>query len=181
MKTHTVYITGKRLQVTARRLGFDFTEEVEWIHVSRHYPARRVVTGILIAPENDTAMREAISKIASKPKKTYEQKLAARERKERKECNAFASNILARFPSMEPRAANIIAAHTCETGSGRVGRSSTAEDPIMAAVVAHVRHEYTDYETLLDAGYSREEARSEVGKTIREQIQEWQQIATQAA
>src|SRR2546426_9835949 len=49
--------------------------------------------------------------------------------------------------------------------SGRVGRSasakSLADEAVRLAVIAHVRHAETDYDTLLAKGYERQEARGE--------------------
>ena len=64
-----------------------------------------------------------------------------------------------------------------EIGSGRVGRSHTAEDPVRAAVVAHIRHNHTEYERILDdelaycADYAdRQQARRSAREDIREEV-----------
>jgi len=44
----------------------------------------------------------------------------------------------------------MIAARATEVGSGRVGRSRDVEDPIVLAVGAHARWNYTEYAELLD-------------------------------
>jgi hypothetical protein len=44
----------------------------------------------------------------------------------------------------------LIAEHAREKGSGRVGRSRTASDPVGLAVVAHVRWNHTNYPEILD-------------------------------
>lgn len=89
----------------------------------------------------------------------------------------FAESIRLRFPGCPADEALNIAKHACEVGSGRVGRSSTADDPVRAAVVAHVRHEHTDYDELLDATIEgwmdhgeRLEARLEVREEVRGQV-----------
>jgi hypothetical protein len=70
------------------------------------------------------------------------------------------------FPSCPPDRAEAIAAHTGVRGSGRVGRSAAGraldETAITLAVVASVRHQDTDYDSLLMAGLSRDEARERV-------------------
>ncbi|MBX7105386.1 MAG: DUF2293 domain-containing protein [Gemmataceae bacterium] len=78
-----------------------------------------------------------------------------------------------------------IAEHACEVGSGRVGRSSTAEDPVRAAVVAHIRHEHTNYDELLWENtedwmnreyreYLRTAARSKVREQIDVILRRWE-------
>ena len=48
------------------------------------------------------------------------------------------------------------------------------DDPYMAAAVAYVRHNYTDYDDLLRSGMDRYEARDEVGQQIAAVIREWE-------
>ena len=63
-----------------------------------------------------------------------------------------------------------------------MGRSRTAEDPVRAAVVAHVRHEHTDYDDLMDSSEGdREEradhrnwARGRVRAEIDAVLKEWE-------
>lgn len=57
------------------------------------------------------------------------------------------------YPGCPPEEADRIAAWTCRKHSGRVGQSAAAKgfDPqvLRLAVIAHVRHEHTDYDKLL--------------------------------
>ena len=81
------------------------------------------------------------------------------------------------FPSCPPERADAIAAHTGVRGSGRVGRSAAGraldETAITLAVVASVRHQDTDYDSLLMAGLSRDEARERVRPAIDRVLQAW--------
>lgn len=101
-----------------------------------------------------------------------------KQKRQERECKKFARQIRERFPSMPRKEEYRIAKHACEIGSGRIGRSRAAEkygvDRVMAAVVAHIRHKYTDYEDLLATGMDRDEARYEVRWKIREIIERWQ-------
>jgi len=62
--------------------------------------------------------------------------------------------------------------------SGRVGRSasakSLADEAVRLAVIAHVRHAETDYDTLLAKGYERQEARAEVRETVGLILARWE-------
>ena len=51
----------------------------------------------------------------------------------------------------------------------------TVFDPetIDLAVIAHVRHAYTDYDTLLVGGWDRHEARAEVRGKVDEKLGKW--------
>ena len=64
--------------------------------------------------------------------------------------------------------------HAFEKGSGRVGRTGreTAERKASLAVGAHLRHNYTNYDSLLRE-MSREEARKIVGRKVLDIKAEW--------
>jgi hypothetical protein len=63
-------------------------------------------------------------------------------------------------------------------GSGRVGRSAAGraldEQAVRLAVVASVRHQDTDYDELLMAGFPREVARERVRSAIDRVLATWQ-------
>jgi len=58
-----------------------------------------------------------------------------------------------------------------------VGRTAAAKqfdpDSIYLAVVAAVRHEFTDYDILLLKGIERSEARSRVRNQVEKKLREW--------
>ena len=85
--------------------------------------------------------------------------------------------ILADFPGCTVEEARQIALHTCERGSGRVGRSAAArsleQGSIQIAVVAWVRHQHTDYDELLMKGVERKTARLQIYDTQQEVLDQW--------
>jgi hypothetical protein len=90
---------------------------------------------------------------------------------------AFAECILELFRNCPPADARAIATHACCKHSGRVGRSAAAKesDPqaIRLAVVAAIRHRFTDYDERLLAGCDRREARALVQPAVQQQIDRW--------
>ena len=72
----------------------------------------------------------------------------------------------------------VIAEHACLKYSGRVGRSAAAksldETAVRLAVIAHIRHTETEYDTFLARGYERREARAQVEETINRVLAQWQ-------
>ncbi len=150
----------------------------------KRYPSRQV--GVWAPASLIAAERERLATL-----RTDEHKAKLRrqgERRQERDIKAFAKSIRLRFPLCPANEARAIAEHACEVGSGRVGRSSTAEDPVRAAVVAHVRHEHTDYDELLDyaierwmSHWERQEARLQVREEVRERVDEvlrrWQGTA----
>jgi hypothetical protein len=85
------------------------------------------------------------------------------------------------FPRCPARRAEAIAQHTSLRGSGRVGRSAAGrsldEEAIKLAVVASVRHEDTDYDSLLMSGVSREAARDRVRPAVDRILAAWTKLA----
>jgi hypothetical protein len=173
-----ILITGKRLQLTAKALCIPYTESVRW---EKRYGSRfskRIVEGILIAPENEATFRAAIQK-RNATRLTPSQKADQKQKRQQNQTATFTQSILKLFPSMPPREARICSEHTTEIGSRRVGRSTIAENPVTAAVIAHIRHHHTDYDSLLTQGYSREDARTEVQPLIQEILQSYREIPCQ--
>jgi hypothetical protein len=89
----------------------------------------------------------------------------------------FAEAIRQQFPNCPIPDANRIAEHACLRSSGRVGRTAAAKqfdpDAIYLAVVAAVRHEFTDYDILLLRGIERSDARSSVRNKVEKKLREW--------
>jgi hypothetical protein len=81
------------------------------------------------------------------------------------------------FPRCPPGRAEAIARHTSLRGSGRVGRSAAGrsldEEALTLAVVASVRHEDTDYDSLLMSGVSRAEARDQIRPAVDRILASW--------
>jgi hypothetical protein len=89
----------------------------------------------------------------------------------------FAAEIARLFPGCSAERADAIARHTVLRGSGRVGRSaagrSVDEKAVTLAVVASVRHEDTEYDSLLMSGVPRAEARDRVRPDIDRVLNAW--------
>lgn len=84
--------------------------------------------------------------------------------------------LLTTFLSIPPQCLEKILQHAFLKGSGRVGRISTRTDTEKAtlAVEAHIRHEHTAYERLMeDEGIEREGARKRVWGEVRRVRDEW--------
>ena len=81
------------------------------------------------------------------------------------------------FPGCPAERASAIAEHTGLRGSGRVGRSAAGraldDGAIVLAVAASVRHQDTDYDSLLMAGLPRDIARERVRPVIDRVLASW--------
>jgi hypothetical protein len=90
----------------------------------------------------------------------------------------FAARVRELFPNCPPGRESEIAEHACRKYSGRVGRSASAkaldEEAVRLAVVAHVRHQETNYDELLARGDDRWEARAAVQHAVACVLEQWQ-------
>jgi hypothetical protein len=81
------------------------------------------------------------------------------------------------FPRCPADRAEAIARHTSLRGSGRVGRSAAGrsldEEALTLAVVASIRHEDTDYDSLLMSGFDRAEARDQIRPAVVRVLASW--------
>ena len=72
----------------------------------------------------------------------------------------------------------MIAEFACCKYSGRVGRSTAAKqldaDSVRLAVISHVRHAETDYDTLLGHNVDRHDARRRVRARIEQVLAGWE-------
>jgi hypothetical protein len=91
--------------------------------------------------------------------------------------NQFAKRIRELFPECPAGRELVIAEHACLKYSGRVGRSAEAksleEGMITLAVMAHVRHRETNYDSLLARGLGRHEARQEIRDRVDAMLNKW--------
>src|SRR3989441_8692430 len=80
----------------------------------------------------------------------------------------FALRIREAFPRLIAGREQTIAEHACLKYSGRIGRSALGrkmdEHAVRLAVIAHIRHNETNYDELLGRGWHRGEARSAVAE-----------------
>lgn len=186
-----VHVRGERLQPLCRKLGINFAQALIGVRKSKygHTPQfDGVVVSVRSGPKLLQAITEREERTSIRPERTPEQLQAAKARRQERDVAVFAAAIKERYPNCPEEEALIIAGHACHIGSGRVGRSRTADDPVGAAVIAHIRHTYTDYDDILDEsyglGYDREDredakrdARSQVWPEIVAKLQNWESTA----
>ncbi|HTQ92369.1 MAG TPA: DUF2293 domain-containing protein [Streptosporangiaceae bacterium] len=81
------------------------------------------------------------------------------------------------FPRCPAGRAEAIARHTSLRGSGRVGRSAAGRsldnEALTLAVAASIRHQDTDYDSLLMSGVSRAEARDVIRPAVDRILASW--------
>lgn len=89
----------------------------------------------------------------------------------------FAARVLARFPSAPVGEATRIARYACGRGTERVGAlvggDGYLDHAVELAVIAHLRHRYTDYDRLLGEGSDRDAARERVQPEVLRLLRQW--------
>ena len=100
-----------------------------------------------------------------------------REEDDREFTAALAQAIVQLYPGCPADEARQIAAHTGRRSSGCVGRSAAGRAldtaAIKLAVIAHIRHQHTNYDELLMSGTERLEARSLIRAAIDQVLAKW--------
>ena len=128
---------------------------LKWSHTRKRYGRQ----GILAEPKAIEQAMEECSADAHIRELRRQREAIKREKKDQKFIEDYANHVRKRFPDCPTREEFKIAEHACQKYSGRVGRSAASKefDPqaITLAVQAHVRHEYTNYDELLMAGWER--------------------------
>jgi hypothetical protein len=101
-----------------------------------------------------------------------------REESDRQYVEQFAQRVRELFPGCPAGRESAIAEHACQKYSGRVGRSASAksldEAAVRSAVIAHIRHQETDYDRLLARGNDRREAREAVERDVTRVLRSWE-------
>ncbi len=133
--------------------------------------------GVLVTPE---ALVQAESECAADaPDRAAARARAAvsRQHEDREFVEAMTQAILKLYPACPPDSARCIAAHAGQRSSGRVGRSAAGRAlesrAIELAVIAHIRHQHTNYDQLLMQGIERLNARVIIRQKIEQVLAQW--------
>ena len=146
---------------------------VRWSRTRKRYERQ----GLLV---EDAALEQAEQQCLADEEARLRRRERDRERRAAEDVELaanMASEIGRLFPRGPPARAEAIARHTSLRGSGRVGRSAAGrsldETAITLAVVASVRHEDTNYDSLLMSGVGRETARDRTRPAVDRVLAAW--------
>lgn len=168
-----VHINAKRLSVTCAAIGVECAPALTgWKSGKWGGPE---ISGVVVRAEDEAKVRDAMQRRAAK-RLTPAQKEARREAQHQKDAADFADGIRSAWPGMPEEDVLRCARHATEIGSGRVGRSNTAEDPVRAAVVAYARHNYTSYEQNFDDGEDKDSNRESIRAELSTKLCEWETL-----
>jgi len=146
---------------------------VRWSRSRRRYERQ----GILV---EEPALEQAEQQCLADEDARMRRRERGRERRAHEDLELQArmtAEITRLYPRCPPDRAEAIARHTALRGSGRVGRSAAGraldEQALTLAVVASVRHQDTDYDSLLMSGIPRDEARDRIRPAIDRILAAW--------
>ncbi|RII21407.1 hypothetical protein CUC08_Gglean000569 [Alternaria sp. MG1] len=116
-----------------------------------------------------------LHKVHTQAKQTLSTRRATTAQRDATDIAKAAAEVDVQFPKIPAAAKETVLRHGFKKHSGRVGRTSSLplSRKVLLAVIAHVRHMHTDYDTLLERGKSREIARKTTRKGIETVIQRW--------
>jgi hypothetical protein len=108
-------------------------------------------------------------------KETLPARRAAVEKRDAASIDAAAADLEEQFHKMPEKEKVLVLKHGFRKHSGRVGRTGTIPLPrkVLLAVIAHVRHRHTKYDSLLAHGMQRLFARKAVNSKIESIMRDW--------
>ncbi len=134
--------------------------------------------GLLVEERALELAEEACLADADLRARRKEREAARRAELDGKFAGQFADEVRKLFPRLPARREREISEHACLKYSGRIGRSAAgknlAEKAVRLAVIAHIRHNETNYDELLGRGWERSEARSAVAERVDEVLYGWE-------
>lgn len=173
---HLVFLAPGDTALTRRARKYSTLAAVvlEWSRTRKRYERQ----GLLVENEAlEKAEQECLADSESRARRR-EREAEKYAEMDKQYINQFAARVRELFPRCPSGREMVVAQHACLKYSGRVGRSPAAkrldEEAVRLAVVAHIRHSETDYDTLMASGYDRQDARSEVRKEVDRIAGEWQ-------
>jgi hypothetical protein len=121
------------------------------------------------------APKAIVSQVHQKADDTLSTRLAAVEKRDASDVAKTTTELKAQFPNMPAAERELVLKHGFKKHSRRVGRTAslTIQAKVRLAVIAHIRHKHTDYNDLLRAGATREDARVMISKNIDSVLREW--------
>jgi hypothetical protein len=172
---HLVYLPAGDTALTRRSRKYSGLSAVvlKWSRARKRYERQ----GLLV---EEAALEQAERECAG----DEESRAAARAREAERRAELdqqyierFAQRIRELYPRTPAGRETAIARHACQKYTGRVGRSSAAKEldaqAVRLAVIAHIRHAETDYDTMLSKGIDRHEARAGVREDVESVLQCW--------
>jgi hypothetical protein len=173
---HLVFLPSGDAALTRRAKKHSTLSAVvlKWSRARNRYERQ----GLLVEEQSLEKAEEECLADSEIRERRREREAVRREEVDRQYVERFAQRVQELFPACPRGRETAIAEHACRKYSGRVGRSASAksldEEAVRLAVIAHIRHQETDYDTLLARGHGRREARMEVESAVSKVLRSWE-------
>jgi hypothetical protein len=173
---HLIFLPRGDTALTRRARSYStlFAVVLKWSQSRKQFERQ----GLLI---EEAALRQAEQECLADSDLRERRRLREAEHRvemDQKYLECFAARVREIFPCCPKGREAAIAEHACQKYSGRVGRSASAkaldENAVRLAVIAHIRHTETSYDTLLSRGCDRAEARGLVRGEIDAVLNKWE-------
>ncbi len=172
---HLVFLPAGDAALTRRSRKYSTLSAVvlKWARARKRYERQ----GLLVEAEGlEQAEKECLADSEARARRR-EREAVRRAELDRQYVDSFAQRVQALFPGCPQGREVGIAEHACLKYSGRVGRSAAAksldENAVRRAVIAHIRHVETNYDSLLAQGYDRRHARTLVESDVSRVLDKW--------
>ena len=147
---------------------------LKWSHALKRYERQ----GLLVEMRAlGRAEKECLADYEARAKRK-ERADARRAEQDSEYIERFAMRVRKLYPRCPSGMEVTIAEHACLKYSDRIGRTAAAktfdENAVRLAVVAHIRHTETNYDSLLAGGYDRWDARSLVKEEVEQVLENWE-------
>ena len=175
---HLVFLPSGDMALTRRGRKHSTLSAVvlKWSRTRKRYERQ----GLLVEEQAlEKAEQECLADSEVRERRR-EREAIRREEFDRQFVEQFARRVRELFPACPAGREFEIAEHACLKYSGRVGRSASAksldEEAVRLAVIAHIRHQETQYDRLLARGYERWDARHEVKEAVARAMKRWEAV-----
>lgn len=172
---HLIFLPSGSAALTRRATKYSALSAVvlKWSRARNRYERQ----GLLVEEEALAKAEEECLADAEVRERRREREVHRRAEQDQEYISQFAGRIRELFPHAPAGRERTIAEHACAKYSGRVGRSAAAkrldDDAVRLAVVAHIRHVETEYDSLLGRGWDRADARRHVADKVERVLTSW--------
>lgn len=149
---------------------------LQWARARKRYERQ----GVLVSPSAIAKAEQECLDDADARARQRDRAAVSREARDAAYTEQVGMELRKLFPGCPPAEAVEIAEWTCQKHSGRVGRSAAARQldapALRLAVIAHIRHQHTNYDRLLMQYGDRQQARERVRADIDRVLANWEHV-----
>ena len=119
--------------------------------------------------------KDILAHVHAQAKETLSSRQLATEKRDTAAIRQAAAELDKQFAKIPERDRDSVLKHGFKKNSGRVGRTGLIPLPrkVLFAVIAHIRHNHTHYDKLLNAGVKRDDARKRIQKKVQDTLSQW--------